>query len=580
VTDCLPLYRDDHPSFLFRLHEFVQSFPARKVYNPAWNGGGVAWSGTSSGVVGVGLALWPAWRLLPVHEAYTPAFGVLFLLIAPLLCVFAVRALRAGWTAALAGGLIGLAVSRYFLVWAHQFGTIGSCFAMSFLPLAAALTYRILVLRRDGLWTLAAWTVSVFFLLQWPPTFLMAAALVPGALWNVRRWRRRTLLRLAAAAAVVLVLDLPALLAIAGGHEVTGYVLRGADGGQGPSLRNLPPAAQWFDTLAHTTGTRLLETHPLVVFWGLAGLCVLPWRRLRRWLLPPVALLLLLAAWGPIVLPRMQLERMAIPATLLALLPAALWTGRILRGRAPARAPVRAATLALLLLGAWSVTEIYKAKGYAPYTRMPGSIVRLTEWVRANVPEDGRLLFAGPAGHSYGGGHVAYLPVLCGREMMAADYFAFPPGMVDAGYPPAPFRDSLEGVLRFASLFDVTHVIACRDTYADLLRGLPPAFRELPDLRAEGFFLFEVLQPRGGRCALGRAVVQPAINRFDLSALSGDPVVLRYNWADGLRATPPAVAFPYDAGDGIRLVGVHPNGAPSTTIRFRAGEGRKTSPAP
>ena len=39
ATHGVPLYRDDHPSFIFRLWEFGRAFPRFVTYNPYWNAG-------------------------------------------------------------------------------------------------------------------------------------------------------------------------------------------------------------------------------------------------------------------------------------------------------------------------------------------------------------------------------------------------------------------------------------------------------------------------------------------------------------------------------------------------------------
>ena len=52
----------------------------------------------------------------------------------------------------------------------------------------------------------------------------------------------------------------------------------------------------------------------------------------------------------------------------------------------------------------------------------------------------GSSLFAGETVHGYGGGHVAVLAYLTGRQMMACDYYAFSPDLVEYNYPPREWR--------------------------------------------------------------------------------------------------------------------------------------------
>ncbi len=570
TTHGLPLYRDDHPSFLFRLHEFAHTFPRRIDYNPCWNAGVVNWTSTSSGTTGPGLLFLPFWRWMPVHRIYTPIFAILFIGVMPWLAAAAARAVRASWSAAAIAGLLALCPSRYFFLWLLHFGTIGSCFAISFFPLFAALTYRILVLRLDGWRTLLAWILSAFFLVQWPPGAIMAAFLVPGALFTIRRWRWPSIARLAIAAVILALLMLPSvLLTLTQGKELLDYV--GKDAAVADPVRAaFPPFGEWKKFLLDTLGKRLVEANPLLVFFGIAGAFALPWKQLRRWFSIPVLLLLLLAAWGPLIARRMQLERMALPAIQLAIVPAALWIAAALRGGRPLLAVPRALILALLVMGVANTRQLYRAKGYAPFTAMPTQISTLADWTRSNVPPDGRLMFLGKNVHTYGGGHIAYLPVLAEREMMASDYYGFPPGMIDEKYPPRAYRaNDAMGVHCFARLHRITHVVACREGYIEefKLRQAPGLFRECTGLNGENLFVFEVLDTAESLFHKGTGSIRATFNRIDVEGLDGqDEVVIRYNWDDRLRVASPVEIFPVDIENGIRFIGIRPNGVNRVTI--------------
>ena len=570
TTRGLPLYRDDHPSFMFRLHEFAHTFPRRIDYNPCWNAGVVNWTSTSSGTTGPGLLFLPLWRWLPVHLIYTPLFAVLFIGMMPWLAAAAVRAVRASWSAAAVAGLLALCASRYVFLWLLHFGTIGSCFAISFYPLFAALTYRILVLRLDGWKTLLAWIVSAFFLVQWPPGAIMAAFLAPGALLTIRRWRWPSIGRLAIAAAILALLLLPSvLLTFTHGKDLLDFVGKDAVGADSARAA-LPPFGEWRKFLFDTLGKRLVEANPLVVFFGVAGAFALPWKHLRRWFAPPLLLLFLLASWGPLVARRMQLERMALPAIQLAVVPTAIWIAAALRGGRPILAVARALVLSLLVMGVANTRQLYRAKGYAPFTAMPTQVSALADWARANVPPDARMMFLGKNVHSYGTGHIAYMPVLAGRDMMASDYYGFPPGMIDEKYPPKPYRrKGAEGIHHFARLHRVTHVVACREGYIEefRLREKPSLFRECRELNGESLFIFEVLDPAESMFYKGTGSVRATFNRIDVDGLEGqDEVVIRYNWDDRLRAPSPAEIFPVDIENGIRFIGIRPNGARRVAI--------------
>lgn len=560
------LYSDDHPSFLFRLWEFGRTFPRLVTYNPYWNAGVVNFVGTTSGTGAIGIPLLPLWRVLPVHLVYTQAVALVYIVFLPWIAVASLRILRAGWTAALCAGILALGVSQQFFLWMLHFGTVGAVFAASFVLPVSACVFRIVCLRERSWRLFAALVISVLFLLQWPPGALMAAPIALSMLLCWRRWSRRSILFLVAAAGLVLLLYLrPLLTILLQGNRLMGFVM------EGPHSKDhmIAPAALASQGWQHLVAY-IHEGHPILIFLGLAGIFVLPHRRVRRWYWPILLAFVLVTGWGPEVKPNLQLGRMAIPMFFTAVIPAALLCSRLLRTGRLALAPVRAALLALLALGAWNVTEIYADLGPARYSTLPPRFRDFAEWIRTETPPDGRIVFAGKTVHFYGRGHIAYLPRLTEREMMADDYYAFPVGMIEYNYPPKAFRGSAETLFRFMDLYNVTHVV----TYIDLWKGV---FRRQPDLYEEidafhdlELSVFRVLRP-SSKFQAGGGDVQADFNRIDVRL--DDPnaeAVLRYNWADNLEADPPVELFPWDAGSGVRLIGVRPNGTAAFHIRYRS----------
>ena len=574
------LYRDDHPSFMFRIREFVETYPAMTDFNPWWNAGVVNAVGASSGVGAVALPFFPLWRLFPVHLVYTPLVGLLFIVVAPLLTMAGLRAARASWPASLTGAILSLGVSRAIFVWGLHFGTVGAVAAMSFLPLFALLLYRAFILRRAGWGAVAALAASAFFLAQWPPCVLMAALLLPGCLLNARRFRLRAASRILVAICAASLLLLPNIVSLLASRDLFQFV---AADSAANARHVLPGVGEWLRALPATFALRFPEMHPLVLFLGIGGVCFLPQRRLRLLLAPAVFGLLLLSAWGPLVAPRMQLGRMALPAALLAVIPAA-----ILAGRALARGPAwtaygRAVVLALLLLGGMTVVALYGGAGYAPYTSLPPEIRAFAETVRREVPQDGRLLFYGKTVHSFGGGHVAYLPILAGREMMACDYYHFPPKMVEYDYPPKPWRKTAAGIADFMRLHGATHLATTIPHRAAFIResGL---FTEVVALSRKKFdpyhiSLFALKGATGGRihsgdATLGAGAPEAEFNHLRVHRGADSEAVLRYNWNPNLTAGDTAELEPVEVAPGVTFIRVRFTGGDNTAVIRYGGKGR------
>ncbi|MBI3985510.1 MAG: hypothetical protein HY343_01205 [Lentisphaerae bacterium] len=194
------------------------------------------------------------------------------------------------------------------------------------------------------------------------------------------------------------------------------------------------------------------------------------------------------------------------------------------------------------------------------------SLVRM---IRSETPEGARVLFAGPTVHFYGNhGHVAVLPALTGREMMACDYYHFPPKSVEYNYPPAVFRKKGdERIFEFMDFYNVSLIITYHPEWMAALRGSPDYYEEIAGAM-EDAAVFRVL--RGNSLFLkGEGRVRADFNRLDVSLPRlQDDVVLKYNWFKSMRASPPVELFPVEIEKGYNLIGVRPHGVKDFSIRF------------
>ena len=570
------IYRDDHPSFLFRIKEFVETYPSMVVFNPWWNAGVVNAVGASSGVGSLALPFFPFWKMFPVHACYTAVLGFVLIVAVPLLTLLSLRAIRASRSAALAGAILSLCVSRAFFVWGLHFGTVGAVCSMSTLPMFALLLYRIFILRRTDLPSLGGLLVASFLLAQWPPCLIMAGFLLVGCLLNVRRFRLRVFIRLACVLAALLLLLAPNIMGLLASRDLFRFVAGGS--AADTSAGGLPPAREWLQAILAMLSKRLPETHPVITFLGIGGLAVLPHRRLRRFFAPAVIGMLLLAAWGPLAVPRLQLDRMALPAIMLAIVPAAILVGQAFDSVSPRLCAVRSGLFALLLLGGMTVAALYGGEGYAPYKSMPPVINSFAEAVRREVPSDGRLLFYGSTVHSFGGGHVAYLPILTGREMMACDYYHFPPKMVEYDYPPRPWRKTSKGIADFMRLYGATHLATTNRRRADFIRqsGLFTEIFFMPDGKPDtsyGITLFALKGATGGRihsgdATLGAEVPDVSFNHLRVYRGVDRETILRYNWNPYLTAGDDAVLEPVEVAPGVNFIRVRFTGNDAAVIRY------------
>lgn len=571
----------DHPSFMFRLKEFGELFPwALGGYSTWWNAGIEHFAGVSSGAHGFGLLILPLLKICNPHLFYGAALIFWFVFGFPWLGVLAVRAAGVGRAGALCAGLLLFGASREVFMWMWHFGTVGAMTsAMMALPVAA-LGYRLAILGRGGWRTALLLGVAAWLMCLWTPGVFVCAGLALGWLWNAPRWTWAANRRLIGAGVLVLALLSPWIwTTLFPCRNVVEYVGTAAD------------QPEWMAAAGRAAGRLLAaiqEWHPILVIFGLFGMLAAVPRELRRWILPVFLVLGAIAGWGRELKPLSQMERMAIPMAVVAVFPAAWLCSRLLdggptvpasgrRGSHLARAAAQGIVLMVLLLGAGRVKMNYANRDQTgiKMRTLPAEIPELAEWIRANVPAEGRFGFAGPAVHDYGGGNIAYLPVLTGREMMADDYYGFPRGTIEYHYPPLAYRKDINRFLFFSRAYGITHWTATRPEVKDYLRSHPEAF-ELVKTVTLGRRTAEIfrLQDPGTVSRFWEGAGRVTARENHLEVLPDDPaaerVVIRYNWRDGLVCrTPGAAIEPFDVDENLHFIAVHPGGNPRVEIGYR-----------
>lgn len=559
------LYRTDHPSFMFRLFEFSRTFPQLVNYNPYWNGGTLHYVGVTSGTAAPGLILFPFLRWMPVHHVYTYGVGFIFIILIPWISAGSIRAMGGDRTSMAAAGILALGVSQHFFLWMLHFGTIGAATTGAMILPVAALSFRAVRLDRREKWLAVALILSSFFLLLWPPGAIMGAAVAAAYVVNARQWTRRKWIFLLGCAAAVALLYLPWLLVQL---NEAGSVVEYATKSGGPASE---PLVETFVAGIKHLLAHLQEGHPVLIFIGLGGALVAARKSIRWWFVPILLVLALITAWGQTCLPKSQLSRISIPLFFVAVAPAAMLTGRMLRTSDMRLSMVRAMLVTLLAMGAYNVSRIYENKGRARYVVPGEQIETVTGWVRELTPEGGRVLFAGRCLHAFGRGNVAYLPVLTGREMMADDYYGFPPGTIEYNYPPRRFRKSFDLMKVFFDSYNVTHIMTYHDRWRDYFNSHPDYFREEESVASHHLTItmFSVL--RDSRPILkGSGKVSAKFNCIDVEL--DEPcaeVILTYNWIEGMKSPDGVEIFRHDADEEISLVGVRPGGKRRFRITYR-----------
>ena len=579
ATNGEPIYRDDHPSFIYRLWMFGETFPRLLNYHPYWNAGVADFVGVSSGANGFGLVTWPLWWMGNPESVYTYALCLVFILLVPFLAVWAIRGMGGSRAAASIAGILALGTSQYFFLWLLTFGTVGALLATAFLLPLSGLLLRV-VWYRGRSWRLGAGlVVALSMLCMWPPGVLMAVPMLLSMVISPR-WTRTKFVFLAVCGCVVFALHArPLWHVLTEESSPLAFVLEQKDDVPVPVEPKAEVDAEAVHDHTHDhahpsdfavgwNGLRnhLREANPVLTFFGIAGLCFLPWRSVRRWYLPALGGLAFLAGWGMVLYPNMQLDRMGIPLLMLSILPASLMVGRVMQDERKHTAIIRGFLFSMLILGAWNVGFTYQNRAHARYMLADDDLMDLVDFMNRDEARAGRVLFAGRTVHSFGGGHVALLPLLTDREMVACDYYHFPPEQVEYQMPPNAWKTTEDDTYRYLELMDVTLMVTRHPDWIDYFNGQPDRYRQVREFGDKRVFR---VKRRQSRFEEGEGTVVASLNQLEVE-LSGEleDVILRYRWADGLKADQGVVIEPVNMGPGVDLIRARTGGVRAFRITF------------
>jgi hypothetical protein len=567
----------DHPSFMFRLKEFGEVFPgAIGGYNPNWNAGTEHFVGVTSGSHAFGILILPLLKIWDPHVFYGGALIFWFVFAFPWLGAVSARVAGVSRIGALCAGILLCGVSREVFVWIWHFGTVGAMTsAMMVLPVTA-LGYRLAVLRRGSWGTALALGGSAWLMCLWTPGVFVAGGLALGWLWNAKEWTWKSNRWLLVAGGL-------ALLLLSPWFWTTLFPCSNVIDHVSTDLTH-PELGAMLLNGADRLICALEEWHPVVLFLGLVGGLWLVPRPMRRWMTPLFLILALIAGWSREWKPFSQLERMAIPMAVAAVFPAAMLCGRLFdpadglgssRRRRIWVAWGQGIVLATFLLGCRIGQMHFANQGPAPLRTLSAQMQDLVEWIHEEVPEEGRLGFAGRAVHFYGGGNIAYLPILTGREMMADDYYGFPRGTIEYNYPPDAYRKTRESYLFFAKTYGITHWVSAMPEAVAFLDANPESFERVKSLVIlnRDMAVFRIKEPGPvSRFWKGKGRVTARVNqlRVEPADPAVEEVVIRYNWRDGLVCkTEGASIGPVPVDGNITFIGVRPNGNPQVEIGYR-----------
>lgn len=260
-----------------------------------------------------------------------------------------------------------------------------------------------------------------------------------------------------------------------------------------------------------------------------------------------------------------------LPLLFAAVVPAAFTLGRIFQSSGRWSALIRAGVAGVLIMCARSAGQFYGNKAEASYVTMNANLDASVEWIKNNVPEGSRMLFAGKVVHAFNRGHVAYLPILTGREMMACDYYHFPMQMVEYNYPPAAIRTVPAKLDAFLAAYGVSMVVTCQDhdNWISYLDSRRDKFERVDPGPGFGFSAYRV-KGTGGCFLENSGQLRAGFNHIDVVLNDLEKrAVIGYNWSERFSAEGKAELFPVAICEGVTLVGIMAHGEKTVRIEFK-----------
>lgn len=559
-----PLYNDDHPSAMHRLWSFSKIFPEVTYYDPFWNGGFANVTIVASGLIPLGLLFAPFLQFFTLEQLYIPVLIIAYIFVIPCIAFFSVRLMGGNKTSSLTGAILSLGVSQLYFLWLLHFGTVGAIFSQSFIMLVMACLYRVLWLDKYN-WHIGILLIfAVFSLFSWPGNVFTALSLAVALCFSIHRLTKEKFYFLLKLSLIIVLLVIPLILNIVLQSRAEKFITMNI---------TKPTFTVILSSGWQTLREFLLRTNPALIFFGIAGLWFLSDKGIKHFFGPVVIILLVIGSWGTRWKPLLQLNRMLISLSYVAILPTALMIGTFLEQHITKKTLLsRSMLIALIAITGINTKHFYKNNPPITFNIMPQYMKQFVEWTQNNLKQDRRLMFAGRTVHGYGRGHVAFLPVMTSREMMACDFYHFSPHLQEYEYPPREFRVNEKSVERWMELYNVGAVITYHEYWKTYFRKYPELYEESATFHGKKLTnTVFVIKRDYGMFLKGSGKVKATLNKLEvLIDNPNDTAVIKYNWHRGLRTNSPAEIYPYDAGNNVRLIGIRPNGCSTVTIRYRS----------
>ena len=509
LADGRLIFSDDHPVFLFRLHELLTAFPDIPVYDTMWNSGLDSMYIFASGILNVFFLFYPLIAFFPLEKVYSYIPLIICAGLTPLGMYLAGRNFRFNRTLSCLAALFALCANLFWYRWCLKYGTLGFAVSATLFPFVISLLYR--AAYESSSFTkrhAALLVVTTSLCIMWP---LMALALLPALGFVLVKYRCLSNRSFFAACALIVALNVPWMilfwgdyalhkavnpsLKLAGsagaapsetGIEITGAERTMAEGASTDPSSAAPQAAELrsgekkeislANSLTHLRDQRA-ATHPLLIFLCVPGLLLLS-GRLRLFFMATLCWLLALGAVLSSIAPQLELTRMLVLFCALSGFPAAVAVERTWSERRTSKVHATAAVIlvAFVFAGIRGPIEALGSKRVEGFSFAGKLVAEMPQAIANNTPI-GRALFSGFVLHDLDKGHLAPLTMFSDVPMIASSHVhnlwfyksVFPQSVLDGG-------DAAMDA--FLDRHSVTTVLAHESQWKSYFANRPAAFTQ------------------------------------------------------------------------------------------------------
>lgn len=557
------LYTDDHSTFFYRLSLLKNNFPRIPFYNPLWNGGIDARDFFASGSLNIFLIFSPVIYLFNLATSYNLIIATLLFVLVPLSLYLAARIEGISRLGGSLAATVGLSTSLLWYRWALKYGTLGFLTATMLLPLNLALARRLITAESVTWRGTVPFIVSFSLMLFWTPSGLVFLPIIGLTLLSARRLIKNKAL-LATAVALVL-LNLPWITLFWSVSKVSSFVQaekapasitvheEGAEVEAAPvtkarHFRHRGGSPDLRKSL-HILRDSAVTIHPLILFFGLPGICLLGRRSKLFFALTSAWLLFLGTVMVPIK-PQLELDRMLLILAMVLSLP----TGAVLdvlvtegeKSSSP-RTALIAMALSFLLVGPLITGSILRNRSVEQYRVTSSEVTEIEEAILSHGGA-GRVLFSGCVVHELNEGHLAPLVLRTNHPLMASS-FVHNLWHYTQIFPYEYIERQEAGIEEYLDLYNVTAVFAHEPEWRRYFSERSDSYQEV--WRGEKFILYR-RKSTPTYLLHGEGEVKQSENKVIVVPKS-DRVVLKFNYLPFLRASGCRIA-PHTLSESVTFI--------------------------